>query len=144
MKILLIVMGFIVAAIALVLICGVLLPEKHVASRQTRYRQKPDAIWGAIMSDQGDPTLTYKIEESDPPVHLVRRVIDPHHNFGGTWTYQIQPAADGAILRITENGEVYNPIFRFVSRFIMGYTGTIDTTLKALGTKFNEQVQIED
>ena len=144
MKILFIAAGSIVAVIALVLICGTLLPEKHVASRQARYRQTPDVIWDAIVNEPRDPTVTYKIEESRPPERLVRRVIDPHHNFGGTWTYQVQPLPGGTNLRITENGEVYNPFFRFVSRFIMGHTGTIDATLKSLATKFNEQIQIED
>jgi hypothetical protein len=38
----------------------------------------------------------------------------------------------GSELRITEEGEVYNPIFRFVSRFIMGHTATIDSYLSAV------------
>ena len=46
--------------------------------------------------------------------------------FGGTWTYDVQPASDGRTkLQITEDGEVYNPIFRFVSRFFIGYEGTL-------------------
>jgi hypothetical protein len=39
---------------------------------------------------------------------------------------------------ITENGEVYNPIFRFVSRFIMGHTATLDAYLKSLTTALGE------
>ena len=40
-------------------------------------------------------------------------------------------AADGGGTRltITEDGEVYNPLFRFVSRFIMGHTSSIDRYL---------------
>lgn len=42
------------------------------------------------------------------------------------------------MLTITENGEVHNPLFRFVSRFIMGYAATIDACLKALRAKLGE------
>jgi hypothetical protein len=38
-------------------------------------------------------------------------------------------------LSITENGEVYNPAFRFVSRYIMGHAATVDAYLKAVAPK---------
>jgi len=48
------------------------------------------------------------------------------------------PASTGnaTTLRITENGEVYNVIFRFVSRFVMGHSATIDKYLDAVGTRY--------
>ena len=50
--------------------------------------------------------------------------------------------SDGATtLTITEEGEIYNPVFRFMSRFIFGYHGTQHAFLKALGTKFGEEVR---
>ena len=53
--------------------------------------------------------------------------------FGGTWTYEVQPEADGrSRLQITEDGEIYNPVFRFVSRFVIGQTRTINSYLEAL------------
>ena len=140
MKIALIVIASIAALIAIIAICGMLLPEKHTASRRARYKQPPEQLWTAVSAYKGDESLPTKIEESDPPRRLVTRVIDPQHNFGGTWTWEIQPAPGGSSLRITENGEVYNPIFRFVSRFVIGHTKTIETALKSFG----ENVQIED
>jgi hypothetical protein len=35
-------------------------------------------------------------------------------------------------LTITERGEVYNPFFRFVSRYVMGHTQSIDEFMAAL------------
>lgn len=35
-------------------------------------------------------------------------------------------------LTVIEDGEVYNPLFRFVSRLIIGHTATIDVYLAAL------------
>jgi hypothetical protein len=65
--------------------------------------------------------------------------------FGGTWTFEVTPIGDGgSVVRITEDGEVYNPVFRFVSRYFMGYTATIDSYLKALGAKFGETPMLEN
>ena len=49
-------------------------------------------------------------------------------------------AADGSTLTITEDGEVRNLFFRFMSRFIFGHTGTLEAFLKSLGKKVGEDV----
>jgi hypothetical protein len=36
------------------------------------------------------------------------------------------PAAGGTTLTVVERGEVYNPVFRFVSRYVIGHTRTLD------------------
>ena len=82
--------------------------------------------------------ITYERVESVPPRRMVTR-IDPGLPFGGTWTYHLVPEAEGTALTITEDGEVYNPVFRFVSRFVMGHTATIDTYLKYLKIKLGER-----
>jgi hypothetical protein len=69
----------------------------------------------------------------------VGRIADSNLPFGGSWTYELAPAGDGeTTLRITEDGEVYNPIVRFVSRFVMGHDATIKQYLSAVGTRFTE------
>ena len=52
--------------------------------------------------------------------------------FGGSWTYELIPTAGGTMLRITEDGEVYNPLFRFISRFVLGHYKSIDQYLDDL------------
>jgi len=52
--------------------------------------------------------------------------------FGGRWEYDVAPDGNGSRLTITERGEVYNPIFRFMARFIFGYTKTIEEYQAAL------------
>ena len=39
---------------------------------------------------------------------------------------------------MTENGEVYNPIFRFMSKFFLSQTETIDTYMADLKRKLGE------
>jgi len=86
-------------------------------------------------TDKHAQTITYEALESSPPRKLVVHIADPNLPFGGSWTYEITPAVSGCSLTITEDGEVYNPLFRFVSRFIIGHTATIDAYLKAVQEK---------
>ena len=71
-------------------------------------------------------------ERMEPPSLLVARIADPKLPFGGTWTYRIAPAAGGSDLTITEDGEVYNVFFRFMSRFVFGHHATMDGFIKHL------------
>jgi hypothetical protein len=81
----------------------------------------------------------------ETPGRMVARIADPKLPFGGSWTYEVTASADGGtILRITERGEVYNPIFRFVSKFFMSQTKTMEVYLNALGKKFGETVTISE
>jgi hypothetical protein len=66
------------------------------------------------------------------PQQFVSRIADPNLPFGGTWTIDLKPEGAGTRVTITEHGEVYNPIFRFMSRFVFGHTATIDAYLTAL------------
>ena len=69
---------------------------------------------------------------------MTSRIADAKLPFGGSWTYEIAPGVtrDLTTLRITENGEVYNPVFRFVSKFVMGHSATIDKYLAAVATRY--------
>ena len=157
-----------VATVLAVLIVGALLPVGHVATRSARYSRSPEEIWVAItgfadastwrstvksferLEDQNGQAvwrengstgpLTYVVEELVPPSRLVTRIADPGLPFGGRWIYEVSPADGGASLTITEDGEIYNLIFRFMSRFVFGHTRTMDGYLRDLGRKFGEEV----
>jgi hypothetical protein len=136
----------IAAIVALVAAWGAMLPVSHVASRRARFKQPPVTVWSAIDRQKTfhEDDVNYEVIRSDPPRLLETRIADKNLPYGGSWTYEISPASDGSELRITEHGEVYNPIFRFVSRFVMGHTATIDKSLRDLGKKFGEQSSVED
>ncbi len=76
------------------------------------------------------------VEEEERPHRLVVR-IGEGLPFGGTWTYVLTAADSVTSITITEDGEVYSPMFRFVSRFIMGHDATLnryrDAVLRELG-----------
>ena len=70
--------------------------------------------------------------ESIPPRRLVRRIVG-ETDFGGTWTSELDAEPGGGTrLVITENGEIHNAFFRFVSRYIVGHHRTIDSFIAAL------------
>ncbi|NUR53434.1 MAG: hypothetical protein HOQ29_03225 [Acidobacteria bacterium] len=76
----------------------------------------------------------------DRPSRLVARITDPSLPFGGTWTYRIAPGQAGSQLSITEDGAVYNVIFRFLSRFVFGHTATIDRFITQLQASIEQGV----
>ena len=81
----------------------------------------------AIREDGKNGEVTYRIERIEPDSKLVTRIDDPSLAFGGAWTLDVKPAPDGASLTITEDGEIYNPIFRVMSKVIFSPYATIDT-----------------
>jgi len=72
----------------------------------------------------------------------VREIVGDDLPFGGTWTFEVTPTTEGSTLRITENGYVTNPIFRFVARFVMGYTSEMEKYLTGLAQHFGEKPQV--
>jgi hypothetical protein len=77
------------------------------------------------------------VVESVPPSRLVTKIDEPDAPFGGTWTMEIVPTANGSRLTITERGEIYNPIFRALARFVFGYEGTMESCLEAARRKLS-------
>ena len=153
----LVVLGALVAIVALI---GSRLPQSHRASVEQTFTAAPEAVWQTITDVDAFPSwreglkrvqrlpdrdgrpvwveegrsgkMTLAVERVEAPRLLVGRIVDPGLPFGGTWTYEITPATGGSRLRITEDGEIYNPVFRFMARFIFGYAGTIQSYMSSL------------
>lgn len=103
--------------------------------------QPPAPLSWREHSKQG--AMTFAVESFEPPRRMVARIADKDLPFGGAWEYVVAPdSADRATTRvtITERGYVSNPIFRFVSRFVMGHYSTLDSYLRALSRKFGGEV----
>jgi len=159
----LVVLGGVVAAV------GAMLPKAHRGTRRARFGQKPEVLYavlagppdwrsdlkgyGALPEKDGrarwweesqGQRITFELVEDSAPKRRVVRIADAGLPFGGTWTYDIAADGGGATVRITEDGEVYNVVFRFMARFVFGYTGSIERCLRDLGKKFGEDVSIEN
>jgi hypothetical protein len=164
-----IVIAALVVIVAVVALIGSRIPQSHVASREAWLQASPDAVWRAITDVEQYGTwrkevsrverlpdragkitwtehargdrVTFTVDRAEPSSLFVVRIADPDLPFGGTWTYEVSPHGEGCRLRITEHGEVYNPIFRFMARFVFGYEGTMKAYLSALENKFAVQHQ---
>lgn len=160
------------ALAGIVALIGALTPVAHVASRAATFHRPPDEVFGAladvaaypkwrtdissveILPDSGGHAMwketgkwgavTMERTESAPPRRLGARIADTDQGFGGTWTWELEEVAGGTRLTITERGEVHNIIFRFMARYIFGYTGTMDAYLRQLGQHFGETVEPAD
>jgi uncharacterized protein YndB with AHSA1/START domain len=165
MKWVLLIAASVAALVVLVTVIGALLPRDHVATMTARIPAPPAAVWAALTEPEHfatwrtgvtrvemlpptstgpswrehskDGALTMVIDQAEAPSWLVTRIVDEHLPYGGRWEYTIAPdGPDASRVTITERGWVSNPIFRFVSRFIMGHTASIDAYLRSLGKHF--------
>lgn len=156
-----------VSIAGLVVAVGWLLPVKHEASRSARLNQPPERVY-ATVSDVGgyaswlegvsrieildrgngrirfrqhtsDGAIVMEVVDSRPPDRFITAIADPDQPFGGTWTFDITAENGGSQLTITERGEVYNPIFRFMSRFVFGHTATMDNYLGSLEKRLSDR-----
>ena len=88
-----------------------------------------------VYEERGGPgPVRYVVESEREPTELVTRIVD-NADFGGTWTYRLEESAGGCRLSITEDGVIYNPLFRFFARFVFGYEATLEGYLEALETE---------
>jgi ribosome-associated toxin RatA of RatAB toxin-antitoxin module len=145
--------------IGVVAAAGWMLPVSHQASRSAEFRRPPADVY-ALVADVREypawwsevskvdvlaetPRLRFRdhmstgpvvmaVQEAAPPSKFVTVIDDPDQPFGGTWTFEIVPTpSGGSRLTITERGEIYNPVFRALARFVFGYTGSIEGFLAA-------------
>ncbi|HEY3220044.1 MAG TPA: SRPBCC family protein [Gemmatimonadales bacterium] len=170
MKWVLTAIGALVGLVALMAVVGAFVSRDHRATSTITLRQPTDSVW-KVVRDLGNITAWWPamqkaerlpdrdghevwrqkmggfdvpiiVMESSAPRRLVTQ-IDPTAEgaFGGTWTYELAPDSAGTRIIVTEAGWIGNPIFRFLSRFVFGYYGSLDGYLTALGNRFGERVR---
>ena len=136
------------------------LPIAHHASRAAMINASPERVYALISEVEQYPSwwsdimrvellppengrarfrqhdssgaIVMEVVEATPPVRRVTRIADPDQPFGGTWTWELARDDDRTRVTITERGEIYNPLFRFIARFALGYTATLEKHLLAL------------
>jgi uncharacterized protein YndB with AHSA1/START domain len=166
----LIILGILVFILVAIALAGAMLPQEHTVTRSIVLKQTPEAVWATVTDHANEPkwrsdvesitrladrnghplveekykngdTLKIETVEAHPPTRLVRDVVD-NPIFSGRWTYELKPEAGGTRVSITEHGSVPNPVFRLISRFVIGHTTSLDRFLTALAGKFGETAEI--
>jgi len=169
-KILLIVVAVIVVLCVGVVVTGFLLPKAHVASRSASFRATPEQLFALIAGAQGwrpdlvryevvpdaggrelvrettrnGETVMYELMARVPDRSIQRRIATEGLPYSGTWEFSLEPGNGGTVVKITERGEVNNPVFRFISRFVFGHTHSIDQYLQALGNAVGQKIEIHN
>jgi uncharacterized protein YndB with AHSA1/START domain len=160
--------GGLIALTLLVFLVGLFLPVRHSVTLAREVTGTPEEVWTVITGveafpawrpgvvraerlepiggwpawrEQGpDGTLTFAIAAVEPPRSLVSEIVDEGLPFGGRWTYTLEPTTTGTRVTITEDGFVYNPLYRVVSRFT-GYETTARAYLDALEARMGGIVE---
>lgn len=162
--------GSLAGLVALAALIGTMLPRAHKATRSARYRVSPEALFAVIAGppdwrtgvksfgilpekngrkrwweeDMHQQKVTFELVEEQFPSRMAVRIADQGLPFGGTWSFDIAPVSGGGSeLRVIEEGQIHNVIFRFMAHFFFGYTASIEMYLKDLGAKFGDPVQIK-
>jgi uncharacterized protein YndB with AHSA1/START domain len=126
----LIIVGALVAIVALAALIGALVAREHVATSIVVLRQTPDSVWKVISNPGGVPQwwpavtaserlpdrdgkavwkqksggweMVLLVDEAQQGRRLVTRIdTPPDAAFGGTWTYELQAADGGVATRLT-------------------------------------------
>lgn len=154
----------VVLLVGLMALIGSRLPKNHVASRSIFLRKSPQDVYAVIrdfasmpkwradvkqVDVEGSPggpvyfrevgkhgTVNYELIEDVPAQRMVTRIRDTDLGYAGQWTYTLAVENGGTRLTITEDGEVSNVLFRFMSRYVFGQTSTIDSYLTSLANHF--------
>lgn len=163
MKWIIIIILVIVTLAGVLYLIGYFLPVKHQATYSVRLKASPAEVWNLItdyknyqtwrrglksvvMDDANHWTETtdngvihYEAEIVKPNEVLATRIINKDLPFGGNWILAIAPAGNETQLTITENGEVYNPFFRFMAKYIFGHEATLRQYGEDLSKKINAE-----
>jgi len=162
--------SFLVVIMVVPLVVGMFLPREHRAVSSITLRQPQDTVWAVIRALDRYPTwwsavgsmtrvggdtagpetwlqrdkrgreLPLEVVEAHPPERMVTRIADEKLPFGGRWIYVLESVDGSTKVAVTAEGEIFNPVFRFVARLFVGFHGTIDDYLEALGNRFGEAV----
>lgn len=169
MKWILFVVVALLLAVGLAFAVGALQPKQHVAAVESSFRKPPAEVWTLVAdfprwpewnseverveerpARDGKPVwalvgkwgeMPSIVEVSEPPRRLVTRIpADAELGFTGTWTWEIEAVNGATKVRITEAGEVGNPLFRFFM-LVTGETATMRACLHDLGKALGDEVE---
>jgi uncharacterized membrane protein len=158
-----------VLMVGIVALIGSRLPKTHVASRSLLLHKSPEEVYAVVRDLESAPkwrtdltrvqvtkqpdggvhfeeqggqgTVNYALEEDVPQQRMVTRILDQDLDYSGRWLYAFASENGGTRVTITEESEVSNVLFRFMSRYIFGHTATLDSYLTSLAKRFGEDAK---
>lgn len=102
----------------------------------------PDGLAWTEQSRHGE--IPFRVVEREAPSRLVVEIATDRLPFAGRWRYELRAMeGDATLVRITEEGSVKPPIFRFLGHHVFGMHRTIEAFLHALAARFGSPASIE-
>jgi len=156
-QIIVIILGVVLVITVAIFLIGYFLPVKHTATVTGTINSPIDTVWRKIITfaeykswrkdlkdieivsanewietdsrNQKIPFLISVLEENrKAKVEITGKDLP----FGGHWIIELRENGNATDVTITENGEVYNILFRVMSKFVFGHDTTIREYLKNL------------
>jgi hypothetical protein len=160
-------------SLALLYGVGAAQPVDHRASVRAPFAASQEEIWAVITDFEaypawnpafvevrrtgdvgGKPCWIYEgefgpmptvIDTLEAPAHMVTRIApEADIGFEGTWSYTLEPAADGGcVLTLVEDGSVLSPLFRGMGVFFFDHHDAMTAFLTDLGLHLGEAISPE-
>lgn len=159
-KVIFIVLGLLIFIIATIFAVGFMLPIKHSATVSSNIPASVETVWQKVTNfsayktwrknlsevekvsanewietDSNGNKIPYKMTVLEDKKKLMVEITGKDLPFGGHWLIELNGARNSTEVTITENGEVYNALFRFMSKFVFGHDATIKDYLRNLDAK---------
>lgn len=154
----------------LVLLFGSLLPRRFSVTRAIVFHRPAAEVWKVVTDVPAIPSWRPGVVKIEPgpdrngrptwvetfrnnmKISVADTVTTPGHvfereifgegvPFTGRWTFDLSAHEGGCRLVLTEDGDVPNVFFRFVSKFVMGHVAHVDRYLLDLARKFGEEAK---
>lgn len=118
--------------------------NSEITSMERLEDREGRAVW---LAKGGWGDLLTEIVRSEPPAEgspsgTLETFVDGGA-FQGTWVYELSPSGPGTRLRITERGEVSNPVFRAMMIFHDDYA-SMRAFHEALAGRLGEEVSVTE
>ncbi|AKH76147.1 LIC10604 family protein [Leptospira interrogans] len=162
-KILIYIATFLVLLVLAIYGIGASLPIEHSVFMERIYKVPPENVYSLIRDfkqypswrqnvkkveeisstswkemDAHDDVITFSFIQDHKNTFLESKITDEDKPFGGSWIYELSLVPEGTKLKITENGKVYSPIFRFLSKFVLGHSAMIKEYLDFIDQKIQK------
>lgn len=157
--------------VVLPVILGSMMRPEHTGTRSVWLRTDIDRVWEVISNHEREPAWRKDLKgvirlpdhegreawkeisktgqeiqlattEKAEKRKIVRTIIN-NRSFGGSWILELAPENAGTRVSLTENGVVFNPVFRFMFKVFFSPTSTIDKYLQMLGNYLGEPVELK-
>lgn len=158
MLVVLLVMSAVVAMVTAVVAGGLLLPARHVITREREVNASPDSVWARVAAPTTyatwqrhvrriesltespmrwreftvDGAFTWQCTDAQAPHRFVARVIDDDVQRQTERAVALEPTGNGTRIRCTEAAVHANPIPRFVYRYLLRPEPQLDALLDDL------------